>query len=182
MARPNADVIHLTGFEPDNLVTFADWRDERFLRLVAAGQDLVTTAPLAVVNGCFDLFHLGHLNLLRQIDAYRDPVYNRAVYLVALVNTDESVRRLKGSRRPYYPLPARMSMLAVHPVVRAVAGFAEDTPAEALAVLAPDLLFKGEEYRDKEVPGQHSVGRVVFLKDTPGYRTSEIEKRVADQW
>lgn len=173
---------HLAGLTYDDVITFEDWRHPKFLELFAVERRIRHGKPTAVVNGCFDLFHLGHLNLLRQIDAYRVPGYDATVLLVALVNTDESVRRLKGIRRPYYPLAARMSMLAVHPVVRAVAGFAEDTPTEALAYLAPDLLFKGAEYEGKEVPGQQSCGRVVFLNDTPGYRTTEIEKRVADRW
>jgi D-beta-D-heptose 7-phosphate kinase / D-beta-D-heptose 1-phosphate adenosyltransferase len=170
---------HLWGLTYDRVRTFLDWRDPEFLELFVRARfsDGVISA---VTNGCFDLFHLGHANLLRQIDAYREPEYNRPVFLVALVNSDESVRRLKGSRRPYYPLAARMSMLTVHPVVRAVAGFAEDTPADALAVLAPHLLFKGEEYTGTEVPGQQSCGRVVFLKTTPGYRTTDLENRIAD--
>jgi D-beta-D-heptose 7-phosphate kinase/D-beta-D-heptose 1-phosphate adenosyltransferase len=179
MARTDT---HLTGLSPDGVRTFPTWRDEKFLELFAHARRNRLIRLTAVVNGCFDLFHLGHANLLRQIDEWRDEGYNAAVFLVALVNTDESVRRLKGPRRPYNPLAARMSMLAVHPVVRAVAGFAEDTPADALKELAPDLLFKGAEYQGKEIPGQHSVGRVVFLAETPGYRTTELEKRVAGPW
>lgn len=168
---------HLIGLEPDNTMTFGDWSCQEFLDLWHNKfKHSTRRQPCAVLNGCFDLFHLGHANLLRQIHAHIE--YNVPVNLVVLVNSDESVRRLKGARRPYYPLSARMSMLTLHPVVKAVAGFDELTPEEALAVLKPDLLFKGAEYEGTDIPGQNSCGSMVFLQETPGFRTTELERRI----
>lgn len=75
-----------------------------------------------------------------------------------------------------------MSILTLNPSVGMVVGFDEDTPAAALETLAPDVLFKGPEYRGTDIPGAQHCGRVVFLEETPGFRTTEIEKRVAAHW
>lgn len=170
---------HLEGLEPDNAITFGDWRHPEFLGLCdrhkkggAHGVDWV----LGVVNGCFDLMHLGHVNLIQQAWDYMPN--GPHIFLVALLNTDASVGRLKGLHRPIIPLPARMWTLAMLRGVQAVAGFDEDTPAEALARLKPDFLFKGAEYKMRVIPGAEHCGEVVFLPETPGFRTTTIEEKI----
>lgn len=171
--------VHLEGISPDGENTFADWRADKFLETCAKvrGGGVMDYTPwrLGVVNGCFDLLHLGHINLTRQALYYET---DHPIFLVALLNSDESVRRLKGPHRPIMPLAARMwSIWNLHGV-NLVAGFAEDTPEEALSVIKPDVLFKGAEYDGQEVAGARHCGRVVFLPETPGYRTSDIERRI----
>ena len=169
--------VHLEGLEPDNAITFGDWRHPGFLELVDVERRIRNGRKVGVVNGCFDLLHLGHVNLVSQAWGHKADGGDW-IFLVALLNTDASVGRLKGLHRPIIPLSARMWTLAMLRGVQAVAGFDEDTPAEALRRLKPDFLFKGEEYRGTDVPGAEHCGEVVFLPETPGFRTTEIEKRI----
>jgi len=94
---------------------------------------------LVFTNGVFDLLHAGHLQSLEQARAFGDR-------LVVAVNSDSSVRRLKGPDRPYQPAHDRALLLAGLRVVDAVIEFDEDTPAELLAELLPDVLVKGADY------------------------------------
>lgn len=174
---------HLDGLEPAPPLTFADWRHPAFLKLCDAhrggADEYGYRWGLGVVNGCFDLCHIGHINLLHQAHEYDQAgdTGGLSIFLVALLNSDASVARLKGPNRPIVPLPARMWQLAMAANVQ-VAGFAEDTPEEALERLRPDFLFKGESYRRQEIPGARFCGRVVFLKETPGVSTSLIERKI----
>jgi len=172
---------HLEGLQVDNAITFQDWRHPKFLATCAKhkGGQMDDGRPwfLGVVNGCFDLFHLGHMNLIAQAVSYQ--ATGRHVFLVALLNSDASVGRLKGLHRPYVPLPARLCMVAMQQFVEGgAAGFDEDTPEEALSVLRPDFLFKGAEYEGKSIPGAEHCGKVVFLPETPGFRTTDLERRI----
>lgn len=164
---------NLRGLAADGVVTFADWRDRVFLAYPAVERRLARGKPVGVVNGVFDLFHLGHLNLLRQAG-----LHARCLLLV-LLNTDASAARLKGPHRPYVPLAARLELVTALPFVSAAAGFAEDTPAEALARIRPDFLFKGDEYRGTAVPGAEFCGEVVYFPETPGFRTTALEVKIA---
>lgn len=176
----NEPPTHLEGLGADNAITFLDWRHRDFLRYCDhhRGGKTEDGYPwvLGVVNGCFDLMHLGHLNFLHQAVEYE--TRKGHIFLVALLNTDASVGRLKGLHRPIIPLPARMWTVAMQRGVQGAAGFDEDTPAEALARLKPDFLFKGEEYRGTDIPGVEHCGEVVFFPETPGFRTTDIEKRI----
>lgn len=171
-----ADEPHLAGLQVNNNTTFEDWRHPRFLEAVSVERRIVHGRKIGVVNGVFDLFHLGHLNLIAQ--ASNQQVDNLYIMLVALLNSDASAARLKGPRRPYVPLAARLQMVASQRFVRAAAGFAEETPEEALAVIKPDFLFKGAEYKDRVIRGAEHCGKVVFLPETPYFRTTELEQRI----
>lgn len=169
---------HLDGLEPDNVLTFADWRHPAFLN--AFTERCREDGPrghnwrLGVVNGVFDLCHVGHINLINQAGEYDC----ESIFLVALLNTDASAARLKGPRRPIVPLAARLWAVAMQPCVMLAAGFDEDTPEQALAALKPDFLFKGGEYALGRVPGAGHCGKVVYLRDTPGVSTSLIEQKI----
>lgn len=168
--------VHLNGLKPDGVRTFADWRDERFLSIVGVERRIKHGRRVGVVNGCFDLLHVGHVNLISAaVGTYGD---RGRICLVVLLNSDASVKRLKGPNRPIIPEAQRMWMVAQLHGVDGVALFDEDTPAAALKMLKPDYLFKGEEYRGTVIPGAEHCNEVVFSPATPGVSTTEIERRV----
>ncbi|MCE5202233.1 MAG: bifunctional heptose 7-phosphate kinase/heptose 1-phosphate adenyltransferase [Synergistaceae bacterium] len=121
-------------------------------------------------NGCFDILHVGHIDLL--VDAKK--LGDR---LVIAVNSDDSVRRLKGAGRPVNPGHARAKVLAALEAVDLVVMFDEDTPAELLSQLRPHVIVKGGDYRKEDVAGREYSDEVVILPLTQGYSTTEtIEK------
>ncbi|MCU0837919.1 MAG: D-glycero-beta-D-manno-heptose 1-phosphate adenylyltransferase [Rhodospirillales bacterium] len=127
-------------------------------------------------NGCFDLIHPGHLSLLRQARAACDR-------LVVGLNSDASVRRLKGSGRPVQSEAARGLVLAALADVDLVVIFDEETPAALIEALRPGVLVKGADYRIDEVVGAAFVrsigGRVLLARLEPGYSTSATLARLA---
>jgi len=126
-------------------------------------------------NGCFDLLHVGHLDLLERARAHGD-------CLVVGVNGDASVRRLKGPDRPLVPFEDRARLLAGLAVVDLVVGFDEDTPLELIRALAPDVLVKGGDWSPDRIVGREFVeaggGRVVSLPLLPGRSTSALVDRI----
>jgi D-beta-D-heptose 7-phosphate kinase/D-beta-D-heptose 1-phosphate adenosyltransferase len=126
---------------------------------------------IVLVNGCFDLLHAGHVQLLQQARALGDR-------LVVAVNDDDSVRRLKGAGRPVTPLGRRAAVLAALAAVDWVVAFAEDTPERLLAALRPDVLAKGGDYTLETVVGREIVsaygGEVRVLDHLEGVSTSAI--------
>ena len=118
---------------------------ERALRTVSGWRKVGLT--VGFTNGCFDLLHPGHLSLLRQ-------ARERCDRLVVAVNSDHSVRRLKGSQRPIQPETTRAMVLASLEMVDVVVIFNEDTPINLISTLQPDVLVKGADYtRDAVVGG-----------------------------
>lgn len=126
-------------------------------------------------NGCFDLLHPGHVHLLEQARSQCDR-------LVVGLNSDASVRRLKGSSRPVQPEAARAAVLASLSAVDVVCVYDEDTPVETLAELRPDLLIKGADYTVETVVGADLVqgwgGRVWLAELLPGYSTTATVQRM----
>ena len=131
---------------------------------------------VAFTNGCFDLLHPGHLSLLSQA---RDS----ADRLVVGLNSDASVRRLKGEGRPVRGEVARAQVLASLKTVDAVVIFAEDTPLGLIEALEPDVLVKGADYTLETIVGADSVlkrgGRVVIAELLPAESTSSTIHRIA---
>ena len=134
------------------------------------------TSPLVFTNGCFDILHRGHVEYLFAARQLGDA-------LVVALNTDESVRRLKGPGRPVVNEQDRAVVMAGLACVDAVVLFDEDTPRELLSVLLPDVLVKGGDYQPEQIIGKKEVeaagGRVVVLPFLAGRSTSEILKRVS---
>lgn len=132
-----------------------------------AGKTVVFT------NGCFDLLHRGHHEVLYEAK-------RRGDVLVVAVNSDASVRRLKGPTRPSIPEDGRVRMLAGLEFVDYVTVFDEDTPNHLLELLRPDVLVKGSEYRERPqgVVGREIVeaygGRVEFVEQLPGWSTTSL--------
>ena len=130
-------------------------------------------------NGCFDLFHVGHLRSLRQARGLGD-------ILVVGVNSDESVRGLKGPGRPLVPQEDRAELLAGLVCVDYAVIFNEATPEAALARLRPNIHCKGDDYGPggKPVPEGAVVeaygGRVCFLPLVPGISSTELIRRTRE--
>jgi rfaE bifunctional protein nucleotidyltransferase chain/domain len=130
---------------------------------------------IVFTNGCFDILHQGHIYSLSQAAIQAD-------YLIVGLNSDDSVRRLKGIHRPINVQEVRASILASLLMVDAVIIFEEDTPLELIQNLLPDVLVKGGDYSIEQVVGAREVigggGRVVINPILPGYSTSAIIEKI----
>ncbi len=126
-------------------------------------------------NGCFDLLHLGHVDYLERAAQLGD-------ILVVGLNSDDSVRRLKGPDRPVLPQEARARLLAAMEFVEAVVFFDEDTPQRLIEYLRPAVLVKGGDYTPDTVVGASFVqsygGEVVILPYIEGYSTTKLIQKL----
>lgn len=130
---------------------------------------------IVFTNGCYDLFHAGHLELLRKASSFGD-------VLVVGVNSDKSVKRIKGPQRPIVPEGERLAILSALNFVDYVIAFDQDTPLELIKEIKPDVLVKGEDWKGKTVVGEKIVlerkGRVELVKLLPGVSTTELISRI----
>ena len=130
---------------------------------------------LVFTNGCFDILHQGHISLLTEARALGDE-------LVVAVNSDQSVRTLKGPSRPWTPERDRALVLAALEAVDHVTIFDEDTPLSLIRELLPDVLVKGADYADREIVGRQEVleagGEVLTLPLVRGASTSSLIERI----
>jgi rfaE bifunctional protein nucleotidyltransferase chain/domain len=138
-----------------------------------AGQTVVFT------NGCFDILHAGHVRTLETAKSFGD-------VLVVGVNSDASVRRLKGEKRPIVPERERAELVAaLHPVDYVVL-FAEDTPIPTIEVLEPDVHVKGGDYTVEDLPETPVVrahgGRVEVVPFVEGLSTTDIIGTIAERY
>jgi D-beta-D-heptose 7-phosphate kinase/D-beta-D-heptose 1-phosphate adenosyltransferase len=133
---------------------------------------------MGFTNGCFDLLHAGHVDYLCQARKECD-------FLIVGLNTDQSVRRLKGSSRPVQDQQSRAKVLEALRFVDGVIFFSEDTPANLIETLQPDRLFKGSDYQADDVIGkstvEHRGGRVILLPFTQGQSTTTLVQRIQNQ-
>ncbi len=129
----------------------------------------------AFTNGCFDLLHPGHIRCLEQARALGD-------LLVVAINSDASVRQLKGDARPLIPQVERAEILAALAAVDYVVIFDAPTPRQLIARILPDVLVKGGDWGPDEIVGREEVqaagGRVVSIPLEPGYSTSGLLERI----
>jgi D-beta-D-heptose 7-phosphate kinase/D-beta-D-heptose 1-phosphate adenosyltransferase len=130
---------------------------------------------LVMTNGCFDILHKGHVAYLQEAKARGDR-------LLVAVNTDDSVRRLKGEGRPINPLEDRMAVLAALAAVDWVVPFDTDTPESLIADILPDVLVKGGDYKPDAIAGAKAVlnngGSVEVLRFHEGRSTSAIVESI----
>jgi rfaE bifunctional protein nucleotidyltransferase chain/domain len=128
-------------------------------------------------NGCYDLLHPGHVRLLEQGRSLGD-------VLILALNSDASVRRMKGPSRPLISENDRVAMVAALDAVDAVTLFEEDTPRELIAEVLPDVLVKGADW-SHFIAGREEVeaagGRVLTVSLEPGYSTTNIVERIINQ-
>ena len=130
-------------------------------------------------NGCFDILHRGHIECLRKAKSFGD-------VLIVGLNSDSSVRRIKGDRRPILPQGDRAEILASLEMVDYVVIFREKTPLDLIASLVPDILTKGGDYKKNEIVGREIVessgGRVILVKQIPGRSTRNVIGKIAKRY
>ena len=135
----------------------------------AEGKKIVFT------NGCFDLLHLGHIDYLAKAADLGD-------ILIVGLNTDNSVKTLKGKDRPINDERSRTILLAALSFVDAVILFDERTPYNLIKSVEPDILVKGSDYKTEEIAGHEVVqakgGKVITIDLLPGYSTTLIEDKI----
>lgn len=133
------------------------------------------TRRVVFTNGVFDILHPGHVDVLLAARKEGDA-------LVVGVNSDDSVRRLKGPGRPVRSEGERAYVLAALSMVDAVVVFEQDTPLELIRTLEPDVLVKGGDYSEDSVVGASEVrargGKVVIVPLTPGHSTTAIVEKL----
>ncbi len=138
-------------------------------RMLASARD--AGRRVVFTNGCFDVLHVGHVDLLRRARAMGD-------LLVVGLNTDASIRGLKGESRPVNDLRARASVLAGLASVDYMVAFREETPKELIQRVRPDVLVKGADWEDQGVVGREFVesygGRVEFVRLLEGHSTTGV--------
>lgn len=126
-------------------------------------------------NGCFDLLHRGHLHTLRQAKACGD-------VLVVGINSDRSVKGIKGSGRPIMPESDRVELLAALEMVDYVITYDDADPYRLIAALLPDVLVKGGDWAAEKIIGadivEHNGGKVAVIPYLPGFSTTEIIERI----
>ena len=130
---------------------------------------------VVMTNGCFDIIHPGHVTYLKQAKALGNK-------LIVAVNSDDSVKRLKGDSRPINTLEDRIAVLSGLSSVDYVVSFGEDTPQKLISRILPDILVKGGDYKVEEIAGHKEViangGKVVIIPFVEGKSTTSIVKKI----
>jgi D-glycero-beta-D-manno-heptose 1-phosphate adenylyltransferase len=132
---------------------------------------------IVFTNGCFDILHLGHIDYLSKAADMGD-------ILIVGINTDTSVKRLKGPNRPLCDERSRGMVLASLSFIDCIVYFDEPTPLELITLINPDILVKGNDYQVHDIVGADLVaqsgGKVVTIELVQGYSTTLIEKKILD--
>jgi len=133
---------------------------------------------IAFTNGCFDILHYGHVNYLEKARK------SNRILIVGL-NSDASIRRIKGPQRPINTQADRAGVLAGLACVDFVVVFEEDTPYELICSLRPDVLIKGADWKDKGIIGSDIVrasgGRIEFIEFVPNLSTTHTIQKIVSQ-
>ncbi len=158
----NLDVVQEKIFTPESLTQkLGEWQN--------------LNKSIVFTNGCFDLLHLGHIDYLSKSADEGD-------ILIIGLNTDESVRKIKGVNRPVMDERSRSFILASLHFVDAVVLFDEETPFELIKLVQPDVLIKGSDYSIKEIIGSDIVlnkgGEVKTIDFLQGYSTTNIINKI----
>ena len=152
--------ILLDRSEFENLLAFWKFKDQK----------------IVFTNGCFDIIHRGHIDYLAKAASLGDQ-------LIIGLNTDASVKRLKGALRPVQDENTRALVLASFSFVSKVVLFDEDTPYELIKLIQPDILVKGGDYKPEDIVGYDIVtskeGAVVAIELVEGHSTSSLIKKMS---
>jgi len=126
-------------------------------------------------NGCFDLIHVGHIRYLKAAKDLGD-------VLILALNSDDSIRKLKGKGRPLMPLAERIEILSEFPFIDYITSFNEKTVSNLLKILKPDIHAKGTDYTEKTVPERETVldygGSIAITGDPKNHSASEIINKI----
>ena len=129
---------------------------------------------IGITNGCFDIIHSGHLHLFGIAKQKCDK-------LIVLINSDKSVRSLKGNKRPIIKLSKRIELLKLVKSIDEIISFSEKTPIKLIMKIQPDTLFKGSDYKQKEVVGYNFIkkngGNVKIINKFENYSTTSLIKK-----
>ena len=130
---------------------------------------------IVFTNGCFDLIHLGHIEVLARSADLGD-------ILIIGVNTDSSIKKIKGNNRPIIEESSRAKQLAALEFVDAVVLFNEETPFELINLIQPDVITKGGDYKTEDVIGNQTInekgGEIIIIPLTQGYSTTTILNKI----
>lgn len=137
-------------------------------RLKAQGRKIIFT------NGCFDILHRGHVTYLQKAKELGD-------ILILGLNSDESIRRLKGESRPINNLEDRAFLIGALESVDFVVPFSEDTPYELIKLIVPNVLVKGADYEGKEVVGSDVADEVILIDFVAGKSTTNLIEKISTQ-
>ena len=131
---------------------------------------------IVFTNGCFDLLHFGHVKYLKDAKAKGD-------ILVVGVNSDASVKKIKGEKRPIVKQSDRIRVIAALESVDFAVLFAEETPIKVIKAIRPDILVKGADWNRNEIVGSDFVqsysGKVLRIKLVKGHSTTDLIKKIA---
>ncbi len=131
-----------------------------------AGKKIVFT------NGCFDILHAGHVKSIEFAKSKGD-------ILIIGLNSDTSIKRIKGPKRPINKQADRAIVLSALEAVDSVCVFSQDTPLELIKIVKPDILVKGADYKNKEVVGSEYAGKVVLFPLLKGRSTTNLINKMA---
>ncbi len=130
---------------------------------------------IVFTNGCFDLLHIGHIRYLEAAKGYGDK-------LIVAVNSDKSVRAIKGSKKPLVPQEERAELIAALSFVDCITVFDQSTPLELIEYICPDVLVKGSDWVEDEIVGSKTViahgGKVIRVPQVEGASTSMLIERI----
>lgn len=130
---------------------------------------------IVFTNGCFDILHIGHIKYLKKARKFGD-------CLILGLNSDSSVKKLKGAARPIFNQKQRAEVLSVLPFIDYLVIFKEDTPENLIKIIAPDLQVKGGDYKLNEIKEKSLVeslgGKVKIVKVEKGFSTTEIIHKI----
>ena len=133
---------------------------------------------IVFTNGCFDLIHLGHLEILARSADLGDK-------LIVAINSDMSIKKIKGNSRPIIEEDSRAKQLAAIEFIDAVILFNEDTPYNLINILKPNVLTKGGDYKKNDIVGNQLInkeqGEVVIIPLTQGYSTTSILEKIKNE-
>ena len=132
---------------------------------------------IVFTNGCFDILHRGHIEYLNKAKSFGD-------ILVVGLNSDTSVRRIKGRKRPINKQSDRAKVLSILESINFISIFNEDTPFDLIKYVKPDILIKGADWKKEDIVGKDIVesygGEVRTIKYLKGYSTTEILKKIKE--
>ncbi len=146
-----------------------------------ADLDMIKQAgkSVAFTNGCFDILHAGHVTYLEEAKKAAD-------VLVLALNSDSSIRAIKGEKRPLIPEAQRAQVVAALACVDYVTIFSEDTPLELIRYLKPDILVKGGDWTEDQLAGGTDVkswgGKILLIPVVPGISTTNIVAKILDAY